>query len=38
MDYKEKIGEILKNATQQELERAYWFLLGYIGEKKETGG
>lgn len=35
MDYKEKIGEILENASQQELERVYWFLMGYIGEKKE---
>lgn len=35
MDLKEKIAEILENATQKELERVYWFLVGYIKGKKE---
>ena len=36
MKYFEKILEILKKATEEELERVYHFIKAYIkGEKKE---
>lgn len=35
MNYFEEIQQFLKNASKEELERVFWFLLGYIGRKEK---
>lgn len=35
MNYEELIAKMLKQATQEELERIYYFLLGYIKGKNK---
>lgn len=35
MNYAELIEKLLERATQEELERIYYFLLGYIKGKKK---
>lgn len=34
MNYEEKILELLKKATAEELERLYYFIKGYIENRK----